>query len=118
MASEKSLVGWVAEYCGHRLKARPAPQRCTGHWDCRRARQGEWPEAHAGFKNVNSAISALPIELQRMALRTALRTAIEVRDFNGADRIISELATVGAMPATDPSVAVLVGRLAEGMGRN
>ncbi len=49
---------------------------------------------------------------------TRLRTAIEVRDFNGADRIINELDTVGACRATEPSVAVLVGRLKEALGRS
>ena len=81
------------------------------------ARLGKWADAQAAFKNVDSAISALPVELQRMAQREALRTAIEVRDFNGADRIVSDLATIGVTPKTDPSVAVLVGRLKEALGR-
>ena len=33
------------------------------------AGQGKWPEAHAAFKNVDAAIGALPIELQRMAMQ-------------------------------------------------
>jgi tetratricopeptide (TPR) repeat protein len=78
---------------------------------------GQWPEAQAAFKNVDNAISALPIELQRMALRKALRTAIEVRDFNGADHILNELTTLGVPPEREPSVAVLVGRLKETLGR-
>jgi len=78
---------------------------------------GQWPEAQAAFKNVDNAISALPIELQRMALRKALRTAIEVRDFNGADHILNELTTLGVPPEQEPSVAVLVGRLKEALGR-
>ena len=78
---------------------------------------GQWPEAQAAFKNVDNAISALPIELQRLALRKALRTAIEVRDFNGADRILNELTTLGMPPEQEPSVAVLVGRLKEALGR-
>ena len=82
------------------------------------ARQGKWAEAQAGFKNADGAISALPIELQRMALRSALRTAIEVHDFSGADRIVNELDTIGVPPAMEPSVAVLVGRLHEALGRN
>lgn len=82
------------------------------------ARQGKWPEAHDGFKNVESAMGALPIELQRMALRDSLRVAIEVRDFNGANRMISEFETIGVSPEMEPSIAVLVGRLGEGLGRN
>ena len=49
------------------------------------ARQGKWPEARDAFKNVDAAMGALPIELQRMAMQQALRSAIEVRDFTGAD---------------------------------
>ncbi len=82
------------------------------------ARQGKWAEANAGFKNVSSAISALPIELQRMALHDELRTAIEVHDFSGADRIVNALYTIGVPPAQEPSIAVLVGRLNEALGRS
>ena len=78
----------------------------------------QWPNAQASFKNTDNAISALPIELQRMALRKALRTAIEVRDFNGADRILNELISLGVPPEMKPSIAVLVGRLKEALGRN
>ena len=53
-----------------------------------------------------------------MALRKALRTAIEVRDFNGADRILNEITTVGVPPEMTPSIAVLIGRLKEALGRN
>ena len=81
------------------------------------ARQGKWPEAQAGFKSVDSGIATLPTELQRMALRDALRTAIAVRDFNGADRIVSALDTIGVPPEMAPSIAVLVGRLKEALGR-
>ncbi len=63
-------------------------------------------------------LRALPIELQRMALRNALRTAIEVRDFSGADRIVNELDTIGVPPEMEPSIAVLVGRLKEALGRS
>ena len=81
------------------------------------ARQGKWPEAQAGFKSLDSGIATLPTELQRLALRDALRTAIAVRDFNGADRIISALDTIGVPPEMAPSIAVLVGRLKEALGR-
>ncbi len=57
------------------------------------ARQGKWPEARDAFKNVEAAIGALPIELQRMAMREALRSAIEVRDYTGATRLVNEFET-------------------------
>jgi len=79
---------------------------------------GKWPSAQAAFKNVDGAVAALPAELQRLALRKELRTAIEVRDFNAADRILSDLMTLGVPAGLQPSVSVLVGRLKEAMGRN
>jgi len=81
-------------------------------------RQGKWAEAHDRFKDVEAALGGLPIELQRMALREQLQAAIEVRDFNGADRVINELETLGVPPEMEASIAVLVGRLDQGLGRN
>jgi tetratricopeptide (TPR) repeat protein len=81
------------------------------------ARQGKWTEARAAFKNVDAALSALPIELQRKAMLESMRSAIEVRDFAGATRMINEFETVGVPPELEPSIAVLVGRLNEGLGR-
>ncbi len=82
------------------------------------ARQGQWVEAHKRFKDVDSALGALPIELQRLALRAALHAAIEVRDFSEAGRVLSELQTAGVPPMMASSVAVLAGRIDEGLGRN
>ena len=82
------------------------------------ARLGKWPEAQAGFKDVDSAIAALPIEFQRMALLAALRTAIEVRDFDGADRLIGLIKTIGLPHEAEPALDVLVGRLDETLGHN
>src|SRR5471030_915552 len=47
----------------------------------------------------------------------SMRSAIEVRDFAGATRMINEFETVGVPPELEPSIAVLVGRLNEGLGR-
>ena len=41
------------------------------------ARQGRWAEARDIFKTVSAAVGALPIELQRMAMKEALRSSIE-----------------------------------------
>ncbi len=83
------------------------------------ARQGQWAEAHKRFKQIDStALGVLPIELQRLALRAALRAAIEVGDFDDASGVLAELKTAGVPPALAPSVAVLVGRIDEGLGRN
>ena len=82
------------------------------------ARLGQWQEAHKRFKDVNDALGALPVELQRMALLEGLHAAIEVRDFTDAGRVLAELQTAGVPPAMAPAVAVLVGRIDEGLGRN
>jgi tetratricopeptide (TPR) repeat protein len=82
------------------------------------ARQGRWADAQKTFKTISAAIAALPIELQRMAMKEALRSAIEVRDFNSATRVANEIETVGVTPDLEPTINVLVGRLYEGLGRN
>jgi hypothetical protein len=83
------------------------------------ARQGQWGEAHKRFEKIDSdALGVLPIELQRIVLRTALRAAIEVRDFADAGHVLDELRTAGVPSALAPSVAVLVGRIDEGLDRN
>ncbi len=82
------------------------------------ARQGEWVEAHKRFGEVDNALGGLPIELRQLALRAALRAAIEVSDFADASRVLSELQTAGIPPAMAPSVAVLAGRIDQGLGRN
>jgi tetratricopeptide (TPR) repeat protein len=81
------------------------------------ARQGRWAEARDIFKTVGAAIGALPVELQRMALKEALRAAVEVRDFNSATRVANEFETVGVPPELEPTLSVLIGRLYEGLGR-
>src|SRR5690606_6432079 len=74
------------------------------------AKEGKWAEAREGFRNVD-AIAALPIELQRTAMIEALRSAIEVRDFDAASRMITEFDTIGGPPDLQPTFDVLVGRL-------
>jgi tetratricopeptide (TPR) repeat protein len=81
------------------------------------AREGKWTEAREQFKNMEAAMGTLPVELQRMALREALRSAIEVYDFNGAARMFDEFETVGVPSELEASMAVLTGKLDEGLGR-
>src|SRR6185295_1356859 len=58
-----------------------------------------------------------PLQLQRPALRDALRASIEVGDFTGAVGRINDFKTVGVSGELEPALAVLTGRLAEAMGR-
>jgi tetratricopeptide (TPR) repeat protein len=81
------------------------------------ARQGRWAEARDIFKAVSAAMGALPIEFQRMAMKEALRSSIELRDFNNATRLVNDFETVGVTPDLEPTINVLLGRLYEGLGR-
>ncbi|MCW5691068.1 MAG: tetratricopeptide repeat protein [Pseudolabrys sp.] len=81
------------------------------------ARLGQWALAHSEFMALDRAIAALPIDLQRMVMLDRLRTDIEVRDFDGANRIANDFETIAVPDEMAPALAVLKGRLAEGFGR-
>jgi tetratricopeptide (TPR) repeat protein len=80
-------------------------------------RQGKWADAREGFKNVEVSMGTLPIELQRLELKEAVRASIEVRDFAGAATLLDEFETLGVPRELEPAISVLTGRLAEGLGR-
>lgn len=82
------------------------------------ARQGKWPDAREKFKSAEFAITSLPIDLQRIVIADAMRASIEVKDYPGADKRASELDVIGIAPEQTASVAVLRGRLAEGLGHD
>lgn len=81
------------------------------------ARLGKWDEARRGFKNAEAAIANLPVELQRVALKEAVRAAIETRDYETAQNLFSEFQTIGTPPGIQPALSVLQGRLAQGLGK-
>jgi tetratricopeptide (TPR) repeat protein len=82
------------------------------------ARQGKWAEAREKFKNVEFAISSLPVELQRIVISEAMRASLEVKDYAGAARRRSDLEVVGIPPEMKPAAAVLYGQLAEALGHD
>ena len=82
------------------------------------ARQGKWAEAREKFKNVEFAITSLPIELQRIVVTEAMRASLEVKDYSGADKRSSELDVVGIPDEMKPAISVLRGRLAEALGHD
>jgi len=82
------------------------------------AGQGKWAQARDNFKRVEAAIGTLPIELQRVALKDEMRAAIEVGDFGGAADQINDIETIGLPRELQPALAVLFGRVSEGMGRS
>ena len=65
------------------------------------ARQGKWAEAREKFKNVEFAITSLPIELQRIVISEAMRASLEVRDYSGAAKRGSDLKVVGIPPGNE-----------------
>ena len=82
------------------------------------ARQGKWADAREKFKNVEFAITSLPLELQRAVLTEAMRAAIEVKDYSGAASRSNDLDVIGIPADLKPAIAVLRGRLAEALGRD
>jgi hypothetical protein len=80
------------------------------------ARLGKWAKAREKFKNTESAITSLPIDLQRIVILAAMRAALEVRDYSGAAKRDSDLQIIGLSPEQTPAAAVLRGRLAEALG--
>jgi tetratricopeptide (TPR) repeat protein len=81
------------------------------------ARQEKWTEAREKFKNVESAVTSLPVELQRVAVSQAMRAALEAKDFSGAADRSGELELLGITPEMQPSVLVMQGKLNEALGR-
>jgi len=81
------------------------------------AQQGKWAEAREGFRSLDTATATLPVELQRHAFHEAVRAAVEVRDFGAAQSLLNEFETLGQAPARDADLAVLRGRIMEGLGR-
>ncbi len=81
------------------------------------ARQQKWAASREAFKNAELAIGTLPLELQRIILLEAMRASLEVRDYAGASARSDDLDAVGAGGDIAPTLAVLRGRLAEGLGQ-
>ena len=82
------------------------------------ARQGKWPQAREKFKNAESAITSLPIDLQRIVASDAMRASLEVRDYSGAANRATDLDVIGPSPEQKPAIAVMRGRLAEALGHD
>ena len=82
------------------------------------ARQGKWAEAREKFKNVEFAITSLPIDLQRIVISDTMRASLEVKDYSGADKRSSDLEVIGIPPELKPAISVMRGRLAEALGHD
>lgn len=82
------------------------------------ADQQKWTDAREKFKNVESTITSLPVDLQRIAVSEAMRASLEAKDFSGAAARASELELVGIPPDMKPSILVMQGRLDEALGHD
>ncbi|MDC7988114.1 tetratricopeptide repeat protein, partial [Rhodoplanes sp. TEM] len=82
------------------------------------ARQGNWAEANEKLRTVESAVSTLPIQLQRLILKEAVRAALEVKNYAVAQNLLHAFETLGVDKDMEPAIAVLAGQVAEGMGRS
>ena len=81
------------------------------------ARQGKWSDAREGFRAAGAAMGTLPLDVQRMMLKDMVRASIEVGDITGAVSRMHEFEAVGIPRELEPSLSVLSGRIAEGLGR-
>ena len=82
------------------------------------ARQGKWAQAREKFKNVEFAITSLPIDLQRIVIADAMRAALEVRDYSGADKRSQRPRRHRHSAGQKPAISVMRGRLAEALGHD
>jgi tetratricopeptide (TPR) repeat protein len=80
--------------------------------------EGQWARARQGFKTVEAAVATLPIELQRVALMDEMRSAIETGDYDSASAALNDFQTIGVPRNLQPELAVMMGRLDEGLGRS
>jgi tetratricopeptide (TPR) repeat protein len=81
------------------------------------AGQGKWAEAREGFKTIETASATIPVELRRVALKDAARTAIEVGDFADATNKLRELEMLSVPAEFEPALSLLKGRIAAALGR-
>ena len=80
------------------------------------ASQEKWAEARERFKNAEFSVAALPEDLQRIVLATAMRASLEVRDYAGASSRSNDLDVIGVPAALRPAVALMRAQLAEALG--
>jgi len=81
------------------------------------AKLGKWPEAREGFRAVETLIATLPLELQRNVMKEMIRSYVEVGDITGATAQLNEFEAIGIPQELEPIMALLNGRISEGLGR-
>jgi len=81
------------------------------------AKLGKWVEAREGFRSVETTIGTLPLELQRNVMREMIRASVEVGDITGATAQLNEFEAIGIPREVEAAMALLTGRINEGLGR-
>jgi tetratricopeptide (TPR) repeat protein len=81
------------------------------------SRLGRFAQARENLKNVETSATGMPLDLQRLAIKEAARADIEVGDFADAARRLNDFDGIGVPDDLKPSLALLSGRVAEGLGR-
>jgi tetratricopeptide (TPR) repeat protein len=79
-------------------------------------RQGKYAEARDGFKDLETALATLPIEMQRVVLMAALHAAVETRNAAASTRLVQELESVGVSAEWRGEFDILLGREQEDLG--
>jgi tetratricopeptide (TPR) repeat protein len=80
------------------------------------ARLSRWADANEGFRDVDSRVARLPVELQRKVLREVIRVAIEIGDVAGAVNAMHEFEILGVPHELEPIMSVYNGEVAERLG--
>jgi tetratricopeptide (TPR) repeat protein len=81
------------------------------------SRLSRWADANEGFRDIDSRIARLPIELQRKVLREVIRVAIEVGDVAGGVNAMHEFEVLGVPRELEATMSIYNGKLAERLGR-
>jgi len=81
------------------------------------AKLGKWAEAREGFRSVEMTIGTLPLELQRNVMKDMIRASVEVGDITGATAQLNEFEAIGIPREIEAAMALLTGRINEGLGR-
>lgn len=82
------------------------------------AQQGKWADAREGLRKTEVAVGTLPIELQRVVRKVMVRASIEVGDYAAAAAQLDEFETLGVTVDMEPALAILAGRIQQGLGRS
>jgi len=83
------------------------------------ARQGKWADAREKFKNVEFAVTSLPVELQRIVISEAMRFLARGQGLLRGGQTLQRSRCRRPSVRAKPAISVLLrGRLAEALGHD